>query len=89
MKLNKNVFANALALTTVVVWVVCALFVALLPDLSVTIVKWWSHGLDYTALGVRQVTLGGFILGGVTLTIAGWLFGYLLGWSLEYFGKKK
>lgn len=88
MKLTKESLANALGLVTVISWVVCSAFVAFLPDLSLTISSWWMHGLDITALGNWNLTFGNFLWGGVSLSISGWLFGYLLGWGLEYFNKR-
>ena len=83
MKLEKTVLANALALTTAILWILCALFVVLLPDLSMTVVKWWMHGMDPTALGAWSLDLANFILGGLTLVISAWVSGYIFGWAWE------
>lgn len=88
MKLTKKSLANALGLTIAIVWAVCSVFVALLPDFSMVVTKWWMHGMDITLLGNWNLNLANFLLGGITLAISGWLFGYVLGWSLEYFSEK-
>lgn len=87
MKLTKESLANALALTTAIAWVVCSLFVTILPGFSLIVTKWWMHGMPLP--GNWNLNFGNFLLGGITLTISGWLFGYVLGWSLEYFSKNK
>lgn len=89
MRTTKEMLANGFGLATGLLWILCAAFVWLLPDLSLTITKWWLHGLSIEALGTFNLTFGNFLWGGVTLVIAGWVTGYVLGWSLEYFTKKK
>ncbi len=88
MKLTKKSLANGLAFVTAIAWVICSAFVILLPDFSLTVTKWWMHGMDILSLGDWNLNLNNFLLGGVTLTISAWLFGYVLGWSLEYFSEK-
>lgn len=88
MKNNKIIYANTFAVTVAFVWVICTLGVAFLPDLSLTMSKWFMHGLDMTVMGIWKVTLNGFILGGLVLIIFGWISGYVFGWSLDYFKKK-
>lgn len=88
MKNNKMMYANTFAVTVAFVWIICSLGVAFLPDLSLTMSKWFMHGLDMTSLGLWKVTIDGFILGGLVLVGFGWVTGYVFGLSLEYFGKK-
>ncbi|MDZ7587383.1 MAG: DUF5676 family membrane protein [Patescibacteria group bacterium] len=83
MKLEKMVLANAFALAVAILWILCALFVVLLPDLSMTIVKSWLLGMDLSALGSWSLDLANFLLGGVTLVISAWVSGYVFGWALE------
>ncbi|MCG2691749.1 DUF5676 family membrane protein [Microgenomates group bacterium] len=83
MKLEKNILANAFALATTILWILCALFVVLLPDLSMTVVKWWMHGMDVTALGAWSLDLANFLLGGLALVISAWVSGYIFGWAWE------
>lgn len=86
MKLTKNNIAKGLALTTGVLWVLCSLVVALLPEFSRTVTEWWMYGME---LGSYSITWGSFIFGGVTLVASAWLAGYILGWSLELSGSRK
>ncbi|MEK7078771.1 MAG: DUF5676 family membrane protein [Patescibacteria group bacterium] len=88
MKVNKMMYANAFAVTVSFVWLICSFGVAFLPDLSLTMSKWFMHGLDMTSLGLWKVTIDGFILGGLVLVGFGWVTGYVFGGSMEYFGKK-
>jgi len=88
MKFDKIVLANAFALATVILWVVCSIFVFLLPSLSMEITGWWMHGLDLSSLGSFQLTITNFLIGGITLTIAFWVIGYIFGWSWEKMNKK-
>jgi hypothetical protein len=88
MKLDKMVIANAFALASAIVWVICSASVFLLPDLSMIIAGWWAHGLNLSPLGSFRLDLTNFLLGGVTLTLASWGTGYILGWSWEKVSKK-
>ncbi len=89
MKLGKVTLANAFALTTVIVWVVCSAFILLLPDFSLTVVRWLFMGLDISALGRFNLDFTTFLLGGVTAVVSTWITGYVLGWSIEFFSKSK
>jgi len=82
------VLANAFALTTIVSWVLCSLFVWLLPDLSMIVSEWWMHGMDLSGLGSWNPTLETFLLGGIILTGSMWVTGYIFGWAWERVSKK-
>ncbi len=86
MKLTKESLANGLGLATAIAWVVCSAFVAFFPEFALSITKWWMHGMAFP--GSWGLNLTNFILGGITMTISAWLFGYVLGWSLKYFSRR-
>lgn len=89
MKLTKNNLANSLALATAILWVLCTGFVAIFPDFSHTVTRWWMHGMEVAKFNLDW---GNFVWGGLTITASFWVVGYVLGWSLEYVdqkGKKK
>jgi len=89
MKTDKMVLANAFALTIGITYIVCRLLVSLFPELFMQITKSWFHLIDLTKISGNDLRLGLFILGLVSSVVAAWLFGYLLGWSIEYFSQKK
>lgn len=89
MKLTRMVLANAFALTTGIFWVICGLFIWLLPDFSLTVTRWWFMGFDISSLGRFSLDFGTFLLGGITAIVSAWATGYVLGWSIEYFSKSK
>lgn len=88
MKLEKVTLANALALATAKLWVLCTLFVWLFPNFSITIIEWWMHGMSMQVMGDFNLTLNNFFLGGITLTVSVWITGYVFGWSWEKVSKK-
>lgn len=71
--------ANALAVTTALLWVVCTAFVWLLPGFSLTIVEWWMHGMSLEVMGEWNLTVVNFVLGGLTLTGSAWVSGWVFG----------
>ncbi len=89
MKINILTYANAFGVTTAFVWTICTLGVALLPGPSAMMGRWWMPGLSMTTLGTWQVSMDGFILGGVVLVGFAWITGYVFGWNLEFFSGKK
>lgn len=86
MKLEKMVIANASALSTAILWTVCALGVALFPSLVETIREWIMHSSVST--GPLEVTFASYLLGGLSLVIISWIWGYVFGWAWEYVSKK-
>ncbi len=88
MKLNEMVLASTFALATLILWVLCSAFVWLLPDFSLMITEWWMHGLDMSVMGDWNLSLYNLIAGGVTLTVSGWVTGYVFGWSWRKMSKK-
>ncbi|OGI64897.1 hypothetical protein A3H53_03805 [Candidatus Nomurabacteria bacterium RIFCSPLOWO2_02_FULL_40_10] len=78
MQLNAIKLANAVAITTAILYIVCTLFVVVAPELSMTILAGGMHLPDATtALGESSVTLGGFLLGLVPLVIYAYVGAYL------------
>ena len=88
MKTGKMVLANAFALTIGIAYVVCRLLVSLFPELFMQITKSWFHLIDLTRISGAELSLNLFVLGLISSVVSAWLFGYLLGWSIEYFSKK-
>ena len=89
MKIDKLAFANALAATTAVINVLCALAIALAPDLAMTIAQSWFHGLDLSRISSWNVTVGSFVLGLVTLTALAWGAGYGFAFAYNLFAKSE
>lgn len=69
--------ANASAVTTAVIYVVCTATVVFLPDLSMTIAQSWFHGIDLSKISSFNITVGSFILGIITATVGAWLIGFV------------
>lgn len=89
MKTDKMVLANAFGLTIGTTYIVCRLLVSLFPELFMQITKSWFHLIDLTKISGNDLGFGLFVSGLLSSIVTAWLFGYLLGWSIEYFGKKK
>ncbi|MDO8551265.1 MAG: DUF5676 family membrane protein [bacterium] len=77
MKFQQVALANAIAATTAVIYVVCALAIALFPDASMMIAKSWFHGIDISKIYYNQITAGSLVLGLITSIIGSWLLGYM------------
>lgn len=88
MKHDPTSTANALAVTSAILYVFCRIAVSLFPDLSMSIAKSWFHGLEISQVTGWSLTFSSFVLGLVSLTIAAWLTGYLFAKVYNYFSKK-
>lgn len=88
MKHEPTVIANTVAATTAIVYVACRVLVGLFPDASFAVAQSWFHGIELSKLDSWNLTMPAFILGLVSLTITGWLTGYLFATVYTYFSKK-
>ena len=79
MKLNVNAFANASAVLTGIVYVVCAVLVVLLPNFFRAVATSWFHGMDLGAIWTGAPR-GNFFLGLVTAMGGTWITGWLFAW---------
>ncbi len=79
MKLNAVKLANAVAVTILILYVACTIFVAVAPEFSMNILAGAMHLPDAaTTLGTVEVTVGGFLLGLIPLIIYGYVAAYLV-----------
>lgn len=87
--LKAKPFANALAITMAVVYIICRVLAAVAPGLLRWIAQSWVHTYDLSAIPAGSTTFGGFLGGLITAVIASWLFGYLFAWIYNKVGKSK
>jgi hypothetical protein len=82
----------ALAVTVGIVYVVCALAVALFPDGTLAFFNSWLHGVDLTLVkrpATKPLSAGEWIYGFVSAVAAGYVAGALYGWARNLFGGRK
>lgn len=89
MKHNPMVTANAAAVTTIIIYIACALFFILAPEISMAITKTWFHGIDISLIDTRANSISSFVLGLVTAAISAWAVGYLFALLYNLFAKKR
>ena len=82
MELNKQKFSLAAAGTMGIVYVVCAVFVALWPDFALQLFGWLVHLVNVDKFaGDVAITFGGFIWGLVQTVVytyvGAWIFAAL------------
>lgn len=79
MKLNEKAFATASAATTLILWLVCSLLVAVMPAMSMQASGSMMH-MDLSTME-WSMTFPGFFVGlliwSITAGVVGWLFAYL------------
>ena len=82
----------ALAVTVGVVYIACAVAVALFPDGTLAFFNTWLHGVDLTLVkrpATMPLTAGEWIYGFVSAVTASFLAGALYGWARNLFSAWK
>ncbi|MGD8325438.1 MAG: DUF5676 family membrane protein [Sphingomonadales bacterium] len=85
MKIDELAFAKALALTSAILWIICAAIVAVLPDMMMSMTGDMMHmdlsdrawALDWT----------GFLIGLVLWSVIAGIFGWLIASFYNRFNK--
>lgn len=88
MKHNPITTANAAAVTTAIVYVVCRFLVGLFPEVSMNVARSWFHGIDISKISAWNLSTESFFLGIISATVFAWLVGYLFANLYNYFAKK-
>lgn len=82
-----NLLANSLAATTAILYVACVVLVLFVPDLYISVMQSWFHGLDLSKIVSVNVTAGSFFTGLITITGAAWAIDYLFSYIHSFFAK--
>ena len=90
MNIHKGTFANAFALAGGIYYAACYILALMAPQFFLNVTALWFHMIDIEKIA-RATTINPteFILGLVTFVVNAWLFGYILGWSISLFNRKK
>lgn len=88
MKHNPLTTANAAAVTTAGVFVVCRMAFVVAPDLVLSIAQTWFHGIDISRISALNLSVESFILGIITTTAGAWVVGYVFAQLYNNFAKK-
>ena len=83
-KLNKKRVAYSLAFVFGIVYLVCAILVAIAPFWTLNVFGALFHGIDITQIARTSVSLTSTILGLIEVIV----IGYMIGWLFGYFYNK-
>lgn len=89
MKNQSFALPNALAVTTIIVYVSCRLLVGLFPDISFSIAQSWFHGIALSKQDTWNLTLSSFILGIISSALTAWVIGFIFAKVYDYLNKGK
>ena len=81
----------ALAVTVGIIYLACAVAVALFPDGTLAFFNTWLHGVDLTLVkrpATKPLTAGEWIYGFVSAVTAGFLVGALYGSARNLFSRR-
>lgn len=82
--INNGKFAQNIAGVSGVVYIACALFVALFPGLSLSLMSALTHlNLSVAFGGGMRVAFGGFISGLIQVLLYSYVLAHLFAWALN------
>ncbi len=81
-RINENALALSAGIVSVLAYIVCLIFVAVLPlEAIIAIGNYMSHGVDIAKIAAKNITLGSVFVGTigwfVVSYIAAYVFAYL------------
>jgi hypothetical protein len=65
--------ANSAAIVAALFFVLCAIFVAVAPGISLAVLRSWFHGVQLSTLPGAGMSAGGLMLGITTLVATAWV----------------
>src|SRR5262245_36401531 len=82
---NDGAWITGAAFSAVVAlgYLICGVFVMLVPDATLAFLNEWTHGIDLTAIkrpSTAQIPLAGWISGFATISVTAFLAGTMFGW---------
>lgn len=87
-KIDAGGFAKAAASIMGLVYIVCAIFVALWPDFALRLFGWLVHLVNVDKFaGDVAITFGGFIIGLIQVVIYSYIVALLVAWLHNKFCK--
>jgi len=88
MELDKNKFSLSAAGAMGLVYIVCAIFVALAPDFALKLFGWLVHLVNVDKFtGDVAITFGGFLIGLIQILIYTYLTFWIFAWLHNKFRK--
>ncbi|HAS84909.1 MAG TPA: hypothetical protein DCS23_02445 [Candidatus Yonathbacteria bacterium] len=79
MELNTKKFALAATETGAVLYIACALFVAVAPDLAMTLLGWLAHVTNTDTLA-RSITMTGVVYGLIQVVVYVYIATFMFAW---------
>ena len=72
--LQPTAFAHATTIVMAAIYVICRIFVGIMPDTMFSLMQTWVHTVNFESLKMTgTLPMGSFIWGLVVLTILTWL----------------
>lgn len=87
-KLDNKVVGLALATTSVILYIICAVLYWVIPETLVNYANYLFHGIDITLITNKSMTFGNTIIGLILIFISSYLIGALFASLYNYFVKK-
>lgn len=82
-------FANSLAVVSGIFWIICSIFIWVLPAFSLYLTKLGLMGLQGLTLTGFKLDFSTFLTGLIFTVVIVWIFGYIWGWFYQKFSKEK
>ena len=86
--LNPKIVALSLASVAGILYILCALFVAIVPQASLNFFAAIFHGIDITQIKQTDISFGSTLLGLVEIVVYSFIAGWLFAAVYNYFVQK-
>lgn len=88
-KLNTNQVGLSLAIVFAIIYILCAILVAILPlQTIITYSNYVMHGIDITTIAAKTISPVGLIIGIIEIFVLGYIAGALFAFFYNWLGKK-
>lgn len=88
-KLNLNRIALTAGIVAAIMYALCALVIVILPvGAGAALANTIFHGIDFSSIATKSITMAGFLVGLIVIFIWGWLIGALFALVYNWLDKK-
>ena len=90
-KLNQNVVALSLGVTSAILYILCLIVIAITPvPAVVSLVNSLQHSIDFSGIATKDITFLGSIIGiigwFIIAAVTGYIFAFVYNWIIKKLG---
>ncbi len=88
-KLNQNAIALSFGLVIALVYLVCMIFIAIVPlETTITVGNLFVHGIDISSIATKNITFFKSLIGLILIFLSSAITGYIFALVYNWLGEK-